>query len=78
MFKLCLLFVFERMLSVVKSSVFDTLELENVVADVLHGNKSTDCELPLHLSKDTNSEVMPSPVQCLYCVCQAQLVLRRI
>ena len=49
--------LFTIIMSEVKSGVFDTFEIENIVADVLHVNKSTGCEHASHVSI-FNNEVM--------------------
>ena len=47
------------MKSVIKSSAFDTFDIENAVADVLHASNSSFSELSSCVSSDFNSEVMP-------------------
>ena len=50
--------------SVVGRSVFNTFDLENVVADVLHASLSSFSELTPPVSSDFNTEVM---VSCYLC-----------
>ena len=51
--------MFTVMSSEVKSSVFDTFELENVVANVLHANKSSGCDHSSHVSNFNNEVIDP-------------------